>query len=211
MKRNNSLQVVDAPGISAPAMPTFQQHQQRLRPFRSESGYIDWQSYREPLNVIAADDCAKILAELNAAERPAGKPVGARLAKLLLAAYRAAELVDPQGFMRIIAATFAGYPPDIGLAAVDRLTRESRFLPSRAELIEALEAEMGPRRDARTMIGFHVAEHARRAAERLAWLKRWRDWLRSKGAADPRFPAERARELVDHGLATAEEIAAWGY
>ena len=161
-----------------------------LRPWRYESGAIDWNIYVSPNRVIPAPHCHAILAEMDAAGTPATKPQATAAATFLIGAYRATDLNDARLFIRIIVATLQEYPAEVAARAVDELTRTSKWLPSRSELIAACEALMDERRFAERVVKAHLAEHeaiARRAEERRVYL--------AKRAA--RHEAEPWIKLVD--------------
>jgi hypothetical protein len=161
------------PGFKPPAMPTFETFSRVLAIKRYESGAIDWNVYTATDRLIPIDRCNAILAELEAANVPATKAQAAAAATFLIGAYRAADLNDPRIFTRILAVTLQEYPAEIAISAVDDLTRTSKWLPSRAELIEACEKRMDERHYAKHVVKKHLEEHAeieRWREERKRWL-----------------------------------------
>lgn len=161
--------------IPAPAMPTCELYAPllRVRSWRDD-GRIEWDVHVSPKHHIDRGDCGKILAELEHANLPATMAVATRITKLLIGAYRKADLADPATFVRIIAATFAEYPSAIALQAADDLTRTCRWIPSRAEVIEACDKRMLERKYAAHVVRAHLDQHDendRRREARKRWLE----------------------------------------
>jgi hypothetical protein len=165
------------PGFKPPATPTVEMFAPILEVRHYDSGNINWDVYVNPQRMIPRDKCNAILAELEAASFPATKAQAAAAATFLIGAYRATDLNDPRIFTRILAATLQEYPAAVAIAAVDRLTRTSRWLPSRAELIDACQALRIELLDyPRHVAKKHLEEHAeieRQREDRKRWLA-WR-------------------------------------
>lgn len=70
-------------------------------------------------------------------------PDAVKAARMLLGVYRRGEIQDPEMFVTAVAATFAQFPPrvvDKVIDPVSGLPSTSKFLPSVAEVRQALEA-----------------------------------------------------------------------
>jgi hypothetical protein len=173
-------------GIKPPAMPVFEKFDATgiLRVRRNwETDAVDWNIDVRNDRLIPRQSCQAIIAEIDAANMPAIKPIAARLTKLLLGAWPSRELNDPEIFTSILSLTFGAYPGDVGLAAVDALTRKSKWLPTRCDLIEALDEAMVPRQYAVHVVRQHLKRHDE--------LDRERDHQREQLAArQRRYQAE---------------------
>jgi hypothetical protein len=196
--------------LKAPAMPTCERHRIKLMPgTASREGRhgeridsIDW-AVKIYGDLISVDDCNSIIAEVEAASVPAPPQFAARFAALLIGSYPARELGDAAIFSEMLKNTFAEYPSDIGLQAVDALTRQNKWLPSRAELVDALEDLMKRRRHAGHVAQAHLSEHEHLAQKREK--EREREELRRQIAAEQaeKFPrraiVEKWRRRFDRG------------
>lgn len=90
-----------------------------------------------------------------------GHPEATKQAKVLLGSYPR-EPHDPATFTVGVVQVLSEYPADVGRQAIDLLTRRLKHYPTRADLVEALEEIMVPRR----------AAHARARADAEARKKR---------------------------------------
>jgi hypothetical protein len=158
-------------GIKPPAMPTFDMFAKTgILNVRTnwETGRVDWDVHVRNDRLMPRSSCHSLLAEIEVANVPAPKPVAARLTKLLLGAWPSRDLTDPEIFASVLSLTFASYPGDVGLQAVDALTRKSKWLPTRCDLIEALDEAMLPRRYAVHVVEKHLERHAELDRDREA-------------------------------------------
>lgn len=94
------------------------------------------------------------------------------MATRLLGYYPAREVNDADTFVTVIAAVFAAFPPSLGkrvLHPVHGLAGRLKFLPTVADVVEALKAEQERRRKIhgnahRTLSEWARREHARQEA-----------------------------------------------
>ncbi len=109
--------------------------------------------------------------------RPAGPERAAEWAKILTGSYPTARPPEPEIYARAIISVLAECPADLGPVVVDRITRRSKWLPSRAEVAEAVEEVVTERRAEYSRMRRALAEHERRKAQAAleAQIERDRD------------------------------------
>ncbi len=195
--------------IAGQAMPTCEKYRQQLEPS------VDFRTGEDDFSVITvqrdrripAADCRAIIAEIDAASMPASPEVAAQLCQLLVGSYPAREMMDPAIFVRVISATIEEYPIEIGLRAIDALTRHSKWLPTRAELVEELDRRMRRRRHAREVAEAHLNQDVgeiRRQMRLRAGAIKGGQYLSSVGVHD-------VRGMIKMGWLTEEEATKAGY
>ena len=126
-----------------------------------------------------------MIAEIDRAMVPASPQQAAGLAKRLIGPYRKTDLVDPAMYLGYVAELFAEAPVDLGKEAVKELVRTSKWLPSPAEVAEALAAEKSTRRAPRLIAEICLKEHSRRAKEQAERDRRdqeYREWVEVRKA-----------------------------
>lgn len=106
---------------------------------------------------------------------PMGTDTAKVQAKILIGSYPAREVNDADIYARAITSVLSEVPPDIGCAAVDRLTRRSKWLPTRAEVCEEIQRVIKERRAIAWRAKQHLAEHERRAREAAYAAKAQKD------------------------------------
>jgi hypothetical protein len=210
---NESLAVVP---VAVPPMSAFEKYRQQLEPsvdFRT--GGDDFAIItvkRDRLIPVAA--CRAIIAEIDAASRLASPEVAAQLCTLLVGSYPAREVMDAKIFVRVFSATFEEFPADIGLNAVDTLTRRSKWLPTRAELVEMLEDLQKRRHHARRVAEAHLEEH-RAPSPFPTWQvreeMRWHAEAIGRGTYFPSITAHDVRGMIKMGWVTKEQAISTGY
>lgn len=82
---------------------------------------------------------AKEITPFTRPSRGCGNEAGAKLAKVLIGSYPK-EPHEPEVYTRAIVSVLAEQPIEIAKEAVDRVTRKLKFLPTRADVCEAIEA-----------------------------------------------------------------------
>lgn len=135
-----------------------------MEPSGTKSPLAVVESARSPNVIVSAAlpaDCSRIVrevvdrkiptpalpalsAEAERALAPCGPQMGAQIARILVGSYPSRQVHDPAMFARAIASIFAEFPHEIGKRAVDALTRRSKFLPTRAEVLEACREAAEP-------------------------------------------------------------------
>lgn len=152
-----------------------------------------------------------MLAALNEASQKPSRSQAIVLAGQILSCYRHQPIPDADAFQMAMAAVLSAYPADLARLVANPVTgiaSRLKFLPSIAEVRDALEAEDGKRRLIAENARWTIAERARRiseAKERAEFEERNRAdraRIESQMAADPerfqtatqvREEAERAR------------------
>ncbi len=97
--------------------------------------------HRESLDrakLIPAPACKAIIAEIEAWDVPCSLDFAKASAKILIGTYPARQLFDAATYGTAIVSVLNEYPEDVCRAAVDHITRECKFLPTRAEMLDAL-------------------------------------------------------------------------
>jgi len=115
--------------------------------------------------LVPLEACRQAIADLNAALEPCADGDALKVTELLLGSYPRHAVADPEIYTRAMKSVLARYPRSIGFAAVDALTLKCKFMPTRAELREELEALAEPVRLALASARWMAKEHARRQAE----------------------------------------------
>lgn len=105
-----------------------------------------------------------------------------KAAEVLLGSYPYHSIGDPQIYSRGIVSVLQGYPPKIAAAAIDQITRTSKFVPTRAEVDQTCKSLFDELRAtivrAKRMLEEHEiraeaeAEEAKRKAEREEFLEK---------------------------------------
>lgn len=141
--------------------------------------------HRYRYSLVAPEDCRRIIAEYEVWNVPVGNKIAARIAKVLIGSYPVRKVNDPAVYSRAIVSVLAEFPADVGKAAADKVTRELKFLPTRADVLAALKEIKGEIDHLVRTARYHLEEHARRerkeaedreTAARLKWKdKQWPD------------------------------------
>jgi hypothetical protein len=122
-----------------------------------------------------ADVCEAVIGQYGKAMKPCGTVEGSALGFMLLGHYPAREVFDAKVYAQGIQSAFAEYPKDVGMEAIDAVTRRLKFLPTRAEVFEALEQMVTRRRALAHRAALHLAERLRRENDRAETEKRERE------------------------------------
>lgn len=151
--------------------------------------------------LLPADECQAVI---EAAERVAGKPTpeqATALARSLLGVYRRDDVNDPATYALAISATLAEFPAYIAervASPVHGLPARLKFLPSIAEVREALETEDRRQRLIVARARWMLQERDKREAE----TKRRREIEQQR--VDP----AKVQEIVNRARAKAEVTSA---
>lgn len=108
---------------------------------------------------------------------------------------------DHETYLEGLRRTFLRYPPDLGERAVDEVSSESDYLPTRAALTRKLEALVGERRDMIRRAKAHLARHEeierrrreeadRLTPEQIARINREVQETHGKRSVDEQFPSK---------------------
>ena len=112
----------------------------------------------------------------------------------MLGSYPSLNLHDPKTYIASLCTMLCGYPLWAGENAVRSVTRESKFVPTQAELTEKLEAEV--------RVARYADEWDRGAAKQLRAIEGPKETAEDRKA----FIARRRAELgPDWGLATGRK------
>lgn len=120
-------------------------------------------------SLIPADDCRHVLEAIYNDAVPATLEDAARLARRLVESYPARAVADGKTYATVMAACFAEFPVSIGkrvVHPVHGLPGRLKFLPTVAEVVEALKAEQTRRDTIAATAGWMLAERKRREGER---------------------------------------------
>lgn len=147
------------PAIQPRATGLVALHRYSLNPALKVDGYT---------KLLPEPTCRGLVAQLEADLRPSGPEVGEKQARILVGSYPAREVNDAKVYVRAITSVLADAPADIGVQAVDHVTKHLRWLPTRADVFEVVDRLMNERRRMLSAAKAQLAEHARRAAEAKA-------------------------------------------
>lgn len=139
--------------------------------------------------------CQAILETLDAVKPPhPGDPAhAAAVAKCLLqllGAYPSRKIADPEAYRAAIQSLLWEYPALVCHQAIDRITRSSTFLPSRAELATALSEADAAFTRLRCLAKAHLEERKRRETAALTALP-------PPSEAELAANRERVRQILD--------------
>ena len=115
--------------------------------------------------LVPLEACRQAIADLAAALEPCADGDAIKVTELLLGSYPRHAVADPEIYTRAMKSVLARYPRSLGFAAVDNLTLKCKFMPTRAELAEELEALADPVRQALASARWMAKEHQRRRDE----------------------------------------------
>lgn len=112
--------------------------------------------------LIPYPDCKAIVDEIARRAIPPSNKTAVEQATLLLGSYPKRDVIDADIYVRSITSAFLEFPADLGWKIVDKITRELRFLPSRADVFSMGTKLQSQRILAREIAKAHIAEHERR-------------------------------------------------
>jgi hypothetical protein len=107
--------------------------------------------------VVGEPALVAMLQDLEAAHVPASLEQAKEQAEILVGSYPKHAVDDPQIYARGIVSLLCEYPRAISSKAIDRVTRVCKWVPTRAELYEALEKEMTELRRARFYVKTQIS------------------------------------------------------
>lgn len=117
--------------------------------------------------LIPPGDRRHIREEIEQASAPPTAAQAIELASKLVNSYPGKEVTDPKTYCTAIASVFQTVPRDICAAAVDQITRNLKWFPTRADVHEACQRMMHQRAHALRVVDAHERE-ARRRQEKYA-------------------------------------------
>ena len=100
-----------------------------------------------------------MIATLEEALMPCGPQIAAEMARVLIGSYPSRQVHDAPIFARAIVSVLAEVPANVAREAIDKLTRESKFLPTRCEVFEACIAAAKPLTDALATARWQLGQH----------------------------------------------------
>jgi hypothetical protein len=112
--------------------------------------------------LATVETCRAVIARYSDDTKPCGNEIGAKLAAVLIGSYPGREIADPATYSRAIVSVLAEQSGEIGKEAVDRITRRLKYLPTRAEIVAAIEEVAGERRALFFRAQAHIQERDRR-------------------------------------------------
>jgi len=151
--------------------------------------------------LIPAEDRRHIRDEIQAASGMPTEAQAVTMAQKLVNSYPGKEVTDPKTYCAAIASVFQTVPMDICAAAVDQITRNLKWFPTRADVHEACQRMVQQRSHALRVLDAHDREARRRQDKRAAEAEAKREKTpEEKQAAE----ALTARVLKDMQAASAE-------
>lgn len=167
---SNKLAAYVEPSANAVALHVYERTSQELRHFIADNMSVA-DNRALPL---ALNDCRQIIDALDGLLVPCGPKRATDHVRVLLGCYPRIEPHDAKTYTQALVSVMAEAPEDIARQAIDRITRECKFVPTRAELhdkISNLTAERRiQKRAAQKLIDMHLrrkeqAERDREIAE----------------------------------------------
>lgn len=136
----------------------------------------------EAWDLVSKQGLTDLVTTLEAASVPCTKDQAVQLGEMLLGTYPTHNVADPKMYSRGIASIIAEYPVQISAKAVDLITRESKFLPTRADIDQRCKEMMNELKTSIYIANRMIEEHRRREDEeaRIAERKRDREEFRKK-------------------------------
>lgn len=96
--------------------------------------------------VVTQDQARAVIAEYEAWAVPCGAKEANKIVSTIIACYPQRNVNDPATYVKFLESVVEQYPIEVALAGADHLTRTCKFLPSRADMEEAMQHAMrGPR------------------------------------------------------------------
>lgn len=115
--------------------------------------------------LLPVSSCQAVLSELAAPKPNASQDESAQMGKMLVGCYPQRLPEDLPTYALAIQTAFAMFPAEIGWEAANDVTLKCKFMPSRAEVFEALQAASARRTLAIYRARSVLLEHARRKTE----------------------------------------------
>ena len=110
------------------------------------------------------------------------------LAKILVGSYPSRQVHDAEIYARGVASIFSEYHPTVGKEAVDKLTRNCKFMPTRAEVVTACEVIVSKAGVAARTAKKHMEEKDRREKEEA----------RNKELAEDKISQKQKQGAIDN-------------
>jgi hypothetical protein len=162
-----------------------------LEGYSGPDGFRPWQD--EYTRLVPAEDCRALVEAIEAEPTSCQRP--AEYARRLLAGYRSTDLIDPDGYVMVISAVFASFPETFAKRVchpVEGLPGRLKWVPTVAEVVEALKAEDEKRKAALYRARWTIEEHERRKARREEEARLARRTPEEKERAQQRYEQLKA-------------------
>ena len=124
----------------------------------------DMEHFRQA-RLVPDSDVRAVQADLDRAIQPCSETDAAKIAGLLVGSYPKHLIAEPEIYTRAMVSLLAEYPASVGARAVDIVTRKCKFMPTRAEVCEELDALMRKLQWAKFVADRTSAERDRRKQE----------------------------------------------
>lgn len=119
----------------------------------------------ETWELLPRADLKSIIEVLNSDAQPASKEHAKNTAEIMIGSYPRNGIDDPEIYSRGIVSVLMKYPNHVGVTAVNNLTLESKFLPTRADLHQHCEKAFFDFNSIRSRALRMSEEHDRREKE----------------------------------------------
>lgn len=161
---------------------------------------LDSRRIDERIELIPVDDLNNAITLLKARQLPTTPERGVFWAKAMLGCWPNAKIAEPKIYTRAIASLFAEAPDDLCKAAVDFITCEMTFVPSRAEVNKVLKRLKAERSWRIGTAQAMLREHERRNHQRIEEEKRADERARFVEKYGDRSPLDVANEIIENEL-----------
>lgn len=157
------------------ALPKVDANQNRL--LAAYDRLIDNGKIDQYTKLIPLADLTEMAQEITQASLPCGKDFAARWVAYLVACFPSQRGGESKIYIRSVIHDLAEFPADIVEKTFHAITRSSKFLPSRSEVLAEAQAIAGERRAMMSVIKGQIEEHERRkaAAQQDQARTRWAD------------------------------------
>lgn len=195
------------PAIQQPTekMPTVHRHRRTLDPGEQADERVDRYT-----RLIPETDLPLIMTELAGRSIVPVAEEAVEMSKLLLGSYTGQKVLDPDIYVRAITSVFASFPRDLGMRAIDELTKHLRWLPERADVFTVLSRMQSQRERMRRIAEKHQQEHERRrtaAADALKYRRYHQLSPDEQRRFDERMRAYRQRLAASDDAAASQAAA----
>ena len=97
-----------------------------------------WRDGLDRGRMIPVAACQAVISEIEVWDTPCGIGIAKASARILIGTYPSRQVNDPEIYSKAIVSVLAEYPAEVCRDAVDRVTRELKFLPTRNEVLTML-------------------------------------------------------------------------
>jgi hypothetical protein len=154
------------PAIVVDNIPSMIRHDAMPTAYLHRHALSDTASVNEYTRLVPRDACLAVIPEIERCLVPLDREVATAKARILLGCYPPSQtdrLENQNVYIRGIIAVFQEVPRDIADQAIDYISSEVKWLPTRAEVTQVCRRMLNERKRMLNNAKAHLAEHDRRA------------------------------------------------